>query len=218
MKRHIGALIVAAALLPALGRAQGVQFTAGGFAAQQMVHSHVDDLLAPADDRFSGMVLGAEGGLVTDRFVVRLRYAEGHVNPKAGSTAAARDVVEGEALVGVRAMPWLTLWVGPGARAYTTADGDQRWLLWSGRVTGRGTLLPGRMQTFVEIWGALSGKVGSPSIKAGGRGANGGLELRLSESSQFWGRLGYRIESSHADGMRETVESLTLSVIYGFPQ
>jgi hypothetical protein len=115
-------------------------------------------------------------------------------------------------------MPWLTLWVGPSARAYTTADGDLRWLTWSGRVTGRGMLLPGRMQTFVELWGVLSGNVGDPPLKAGGRGANGGLEVRLSESSSFWGRLGYRIESTHAEGLRETVESLTLSVIYGIPQ
>ena len=131
MRGHIGAFVMPALLLPAVASAQGVQFTAGGTAAQQIVQSHVD----LASDRFSGLVLGAEGGLVSDRFAVRLRYAEGRVNPKSGSTAEARDVVEGEALVGVRAMPWLTLWVGPSARAYTTADGDQRWLTWSGRVT-----------------------------------------------------------------------------------
>jgi len=217
MRTSIGVLVLSAVLLPARARAQeegGMQFTAGGTAAQQIVHSHVD----PANDRFSGLVLGAEGGLVSNHFVVRLRYGEGRVNPQSGSTAAARDVVEGEALVGLRATPWLTLWVGPSARAYTTADGDQRWLVWSGRVTGRGTLLPGRMQTFVELWGTFSGNVGDPPLKASGRGANGGLELRLGESSSFWGRLGYRIESTHAEGLRETVESLTLSVMYGLPQ
>jgi hypothetical protein len=74
------------------------------------------------------------------------------------------------------------------------------------------------MQTYVELWGALSGSVGDPSAKAGGRGADAGLELRLSSQTPLWGRLGYRIESSHADALRETVESITVTVIYGFPQ
>jgi hypothetical protein len=95
---------------------------------------------------------------------------------------------------------------------------DERWLIWSARATGRGTLLPGRMQTFLELWGAFSGNVGDPPQRVGGRGANGGLEVRLAQSGSVWGRLGYRMESTHAAGLRETVESVTLSVIYGFPQ
>lgn len=219
MKRQSGALPVCAAVLialsalPAGARAQGIQYTVGGVAGQQIVQSHVDQ----TNDRFTGLLLGGEGSLVSDRFVVRLRYAEGRINPTAGSSVAARDAVEGEALFGFRAVPWLTLWAGPNARAYTTTDGDQRWLIWTARATARGTLLPTRMQTFVELWGAFSGSVGNPSIPAGGRGANGGLEVRLGEGS-WWGRLGYRIESMHADALRETVESLTLSVMYGLPQ
>lgn len=214
MKRLLGAAMVCAVLLPASVRAQGVQFTVGGVAAQEIVQSHVDQV----NDRFTGLVLGGEGALMSDRFVVRLRYSEGHINPKAGSSAEARDVVEGEAAFGFHATPWLTLWAGPSARAYTMGTTDQRWLIWTGRAAARGTLLPGRMQTFVEVWGAVSGNVGSPSLKAGGRGANGGLELRIGQESPFWGRLGYRIESTHAEGLRETVESVTLSFIYGFPQ
>lgn len=205
---------VALAFVPAVTAAQSrVQFTGAGFAGQQIVQSHVDG----TNERLSGFVLGAEGVLVSDRFMVRLRYDEGHVNPKAGSAAEARDVVSGEALFGVRATQWLSFWIGPSARAYTVSESDQRWLVWSGRASARGTLLPGRMQTFVELWGVFSGSVGNPGLKAGGRGANGGLEMRLGEG-RFWGRLGYRIESLHAEGLRETTEALTLSVVYGFPQ
>ena len=214
MKRLLGAVIVCAALLPASLSAQGLQFTVGGVGAQEIVQSHVNQVA----DRFTGLVVGGEGALVSDRFVVRLRYGEGRINPQAGDSAASRAVVEGEAMFGFHATPWLTLWAGPSARAYTMGNTDQRWLMWTGRATARGTLLPGRMQSFVELWGAASGKVGSPSLKAGGRGANAGLEVRMGQESPFWGRLGYRIESSHAPGLRETVESLTLSVIYGFPQ
>jgi hypothetical protein len=213
MKPHLCALLACAALLPAAARAQGVQFTVGGTAGQEIVQSHVDQVT----DRFTGLILGVEGVLISDRLMVRVRYGEGRINPKAGSNTDPREVVEGEALFGVRATPWLSLWAGPSARAYTMGDTDQRWLLWTARATARGTLLPGRMQTFVELWGAVSGNVGNPPIKAGGRGANGGLEMRLGDGN-LWGRLGYRIESPHAAGLRETVESLTLSVIYGLPQ
>ncbi|HTI05247.1 MAG TPA: hypothetical protein VL549_08025 [Gemmatimonadales bacterium] len=192
----------------------GTQFTIGGLAAQQTVQSHVDG----SNDRLTGLLLGIEGGLSSDRFALRVRYGQGRVNAKPGTNVAARDEVEGEALLGFRATPWLSLWAGPSARAYTTADGDQRWLIWSGRATARGTLIPGRMQSFIEVWGAVSGNVGNPALKAGGRGSNGGLEVRLGDASTLWGRLGYRIESVHADGLRETVESLTLSLLYGLPQ
>ena len=75
-----------------------------------------------------------------------------------------------------------------------------------------------RMQTYVELWGVFSGNVGNPPIKAGGRGASGGLEMRFGAQSSFWGRLGYGLESLHADALRETAEVLTLSVVYGLPQ
>lgn len=217
-------MLAAAALVPALLPAQvetqspaaltGTRFSVGGIAAQQIVQSHVD----ASSDRLSGLLLGIEGGLVSDRIALRVRYGQGRINPKPGASVDARDEVEGEALFGFRAMPWLTLWAGPSARAYTTPDGDQRWLIWSGRATAHGTLVPGRMQSFLELWGAVSGNVGNPPLKAGGRGANGGLEVRLGDASTLWGRLGYRIESVHADGLRETVESLTLSLMYGVPQ
>jgi hypothetical protein len=214
MKPLLGALL-GLVLLPLAVRAQeGMRFTVGGLAGQHIVQSRADDI----SDRLSGSLIGAEGVLVSDRLMVRIRYGEGRINPKSGSTGEARDVVSGEALFGLRATPWLALWVGPSARAYTVGESDQRWLVWTGRVTARGTLLPGRMQTFVELGGVFSGNVGNPPLKAGGRVASGGLEMRFGAASSFWGRLGYGIESLHADGLQETVETLTLSVVYGLPQ
>ena len=199
-------------LLHAPLAAQRLQFTFGGTAAQEIVHSRID----ASNDRLSGMVLGGEGLLVSNRFVVRLRYAQGRVADQSGGVEP-RDIVEGEALLGYRAVPWLTLWAGPSARAYTTESTDQRWMFWSGRATARGSLVPGQMQTFVELWGALAGNVSNPSAKAGGRGAEAGLEMRLGGQS-FWGRLAYRIESAHAEGLRETAEAISLSLVYGVPQ
>jgi hypothetical protein len=201
-------------LLPAPIAAQGrMQFTFGGTGAQEIVQSRV----AASSERLSGLMLGGEGLLVSNRIMARLRYAQGRVTAGAATGIAPRDLVEGEALLGFRALPWLTLWAGPSARAYTAEASDQRWLFWSGRASARGSLFPGQMQTFVELWGALSGNVTNPPTTAGGRGAEAGLEMRLGGQS-FWGRLAYRIESGHAAAMRETVEAISLTLIYGAPQ
>jgi hypothetical protein len=213
-------LVVAAiglVLLTGVARAQDdhrLRFTVTGLAGQQLVQSTADDVTS----KLSGSVIGFEGVMVGNPFMVRLRYGEGRINPKPESTVEARDVVSGEAMFGMRALPWLSLWVGPSARAYTVGESDQRWLVWWGRATARGALIPGRLQTYVELGGVFSGNVGNPAIKAGGRMASGGLEMRFGAMSSFWGRLGYGIESLHAEGLRETVESLTLSVTYGLPQ
>lgn len=216
MKSFVVALI-GLALLTRVAPAQDdrrLRFTVTGLAGQQLVQSTADDVT----DKLSGHLMGFEGVMVGSPFMVRVRYGEGRIKPKPESNAEARDVVSGEALFGVRALPWLSLWVGPSARAYTVGESDQRWLVWWGRAMARGTLMPGRMQTYVELGGVFGGNVGNPGLKAGGRMASGGLEMRFGAMSNFWGRLGYGIESLHADGLRETVETLTLSVIYGLPQ
>ena len=222
MKHYLTAIACGAIALPATLQAQRTQFTVSGLASQEIVQSHID----ATSTRFTGPMLGGEGMLISNRLLVRVRYAQGRINPQGGTggsllgpgTSDPRSVVEGEALVGYRATPWLTLWAGPSARAYTMGNSDERWLIWTGRAAARGTLLPGRMQTFVELYGAFSGNVGDPPQRVGGRGATGGLEVRLAETRSFWGRLGYRMESTHASGLRETVESVTLSIIYGLPQ
>lgn len=207
-------LVLVLAVLPASLAAQGgSRFTFIGLASQEIVHSRE----GATNDRFTGMVLGGAGNLTIGRLVARVRYAQGRVSSKAAGVDP-RDIVEGELLVGYRVMPWLTFWAGPSARAYTMEDTEQRWFIWSGRAAARGTIMPGKMQSFVELWGALSGNLSNPEIKAGGRGLDAGLEMRLSQSSPFWGRLSYRMESTHAGDLRETVEAVSLSLIYGIPQ
>lgn len=212
MNRALALALFAAAAVP--GAASAQHWNLGVFGAPQIVHSHIDS----SSSRLTGTVFGGEGTLVGDRFSFRLRYAQGNVTAKSDTGLDKRLVVEGEALAGFRATQWLTLWVGPTARAYTLGESDQRWLLWTGRASARGTLLPDRLQSYVELWGAITGSVGDPSAKAAGRGADAGIEMRLSSQTPLWGRFGYRIESSHADALRETVESITVTVIYGFPQ
>jgi hypothetical protein len=164
-------------------------------------------------ERLSGAVFTGEATVTRDRFALRMRYGQGHVTA-ATATVMERDVAEGEALLGYTARPWLTLWLGPHARTYGTALGPQRWLFWSARVSARGSLFPGRLESFVELWQGFSGRVSKPASSAGGRGAEAGLQLRL-PSRALWGRLAYRVEQGRVGAIRrETVEAITLTVGY----
>ena len=161
-------------------------------------------------ERVSGLVLGGEAVVTRGNLVARLRYGQGRVT----NDTAGRDVAEGEALLGYKARPWLTVWFGPHARTFVVpGQSDRRWLLWSGRVTARGTLFPGRVASFVELWQGVTGSLSRPSESASGGGAEAGLDLRLARRP-VWGRLAYRIEQGRANavGRRETVEAVTLTV------
>ena len=192
-----------AARLHAQSRSSVSFGTAG---AQEIVRSRV----GPTRERLSGLVFSGEAVATRGSLVARLRYGQGRV----AKDTAARDVVEGEALLGYKARPWLTLWVGPHARTFAvTGLSDRRWLFWSGRVTARGSLFPGRVESFVELWQGFTGSLSRPAGSAAGGGAEAGLELRLARRP-LWARLAYRIEQGRAGSRRETVEAITLTVGY----
>lgn len=184
----------------------------GATGAREIVRSRTR---SDTTERLSGLVFTGEALVTRQRVVARLRYGQGRLTADTGALIMPRKVVEGEVLLGYRARPWLTLWVGPHARTYYgTALGDQRWLFWSGRVSARGGLFPGRLESFVELWQAFAGSGGPVAASATGRGAEAGVELRLA-AQPFWGRLAYRVEQGRLDdGRRETVEAVTLTVGY----
>jgi hypothetical protein len=162
-------------------------------------------------ERLSGLVFTGEADVTRSRFVGRLRYGQGRIT----NDTAARDVAEGDAAVGFKARPWLTVWAGPNIRTYSVPDlSDRRWLFWSARATARGSLFPGRLESFVEVWQGLTGRLNRPAETASGRGGEAGLTVRLPRRP-LWARLTYRIEQGRAGGgRRETVEALTLTVGY----
>ena len=185
-----------------------VSFGAGG--GPEIAHSRI----GTTRERVSGLLLAGEGVATRGRFVARLRYGQGRVT----NDTAGRDVAEGEALLGYKARPWLTVWFGPHARTFVVpGQSDRRWLFWSGRVTARGSLLPGRVESYVELWQGVTGSLSRPAESASGGGGEAGLDLRLARHP-IWGRLGYRIEQGRASGgaRRETVEAITLTVGYGY--
>lgn len=197
------AAIVAGAPLAAQSR-WNVSFGAGG--GQEIARSRI----GTTRERVSGLVLGGEVVATRGKLVARLHYGQGRVT----NDTAGRDVAEGEALLGYKARPWLTVWFGPHARTFVVpGQSDRRWLHWSGRVTARGTLFPGRVESFVELWQGITGSLNRPAESASGGGAEAGLVLRLARHP-VWGRLAYRIEQGRASGgtRRETVEAITLTV------
>jgi len=199
----IGALTVTAQL-----RAQSrwtVSLAAG--AAREIVHSR----FGAAQMRLTGSLLGGEAVATRGRLAARLRYGQGHVS----SDTAARDVVQGDLLVGYAARPWLQLWLGPRARTFVTSGlSDRRWLFWTGGLSARGGIFPGRLDSFAELWQGFSGTLNRPAASASGRGVELGLEATL-PTRPVRLRLSYLVEQGRlADGRRDTVEGFTLGARY----
>ncbi len=181
-----------------------VSFGAAG--AREIVQSRVT-----AQTRLSGSLFSGEAVATRRRFVARLRYGQGHIT----SDTAARDLVQGEALVGYQARPWLHVWLGPRARTFVAPGlSDRRWLFWTGGVSARGGIFPGRVESFVELWHSFSGSLNRPASPASGSGVELGLEARLADRP-WWLRFAYRIDQGRLDdGRRDHVEGVALAVRY----
>jgi hypothetical protein len=216
VRRALILACAAAACVPAVAIPLHAQsrweVSVGASGADEIVRSQPDS----TRERRSGLVFTGEAVATRGRFIARLRYGQGHVTADTGTPPSPRrDIVEGEALVGYKARPWLTLWAGPHARTFVvTGLSDRRWLFWSGRATARGSLFPGRLESVVEVWQGFTGRLNRPAETASGHGGEAGLALRLARRP-LWARLAYRIEQGRAGGgRRETVEALTLTVGY----
>jgi hypothetical protein len=181
--------------------------TFGAGAAREILHLR----FGSAQTRLSGSLLSGEAFVTRGRFVARLRYGQGHVT---GDTAG-RDVVQGEALFGYQARPWLALWLGPRARTFVSPGlSDRRWLFWSGGLSARGAIFPRRIDSFAELWQGFSGRLNRPAAPARGRGVELGLEATLPKRPVRL-RLSYFIEQSRLDdGRRDTVEGFALAARY----
>lgn len=208
--RLVASVASLAALLFAAGSAHaqsGWRVSAGLGGTREIVRSR----LGSAEARFSGSVFGGEALVARGHLMGRLRYGQGRVS----GDAMARDVAEGEALLGYRVRSWLSVWLGPQARTFVSPGfSDRRWLFWSGRVSARGGIFPGRLDSFVELWQGFSGRLNRPTASASGGGVELGLEARLGRHP-FSGRLAYRIEQGRVSGgLRETVEGFALTLGY----
>ncbi len=187
-------------------------------AASLLVRSEV----GPTTMTLKGTVVGGEGHLELGRIGLILGYAQGTLSPAGGGGggggAASQDVVEGKVLIAVRPAPWLTLQGGPQARAYVTAGGTQRWLLWRVQARAEPELVPDRVRSFVALFQIVSADINVVEQFDRGRGGEVGVLARLGHSA-LWARLGYGIEQIRLGGgaRLETVDRVAVSVAVGRP-
>ena len=208
MRRRVAAVVLVAGLfsLP-LASQSALRLSVAGEGASVRARS----LTAAGRERVDGFLLLGEGALARGRGRLRLRYGQGRLTSDS-SGVPSRSLTEGEALVGVAALPWLDFWAGPHARSYVTDFGNQRWLFWEARASADATLVPGQLQSFFDGWVAVAGRVNAPEAFGSARGATGGMVAHIARPA-LWLRLTYRIDQARlASGRRETVEAVAFSL------
>ena len=110
-----------------------------------------------------------------------------------------RDLSPGTDLV-----PWLKAQLGRHIRSIVIDDITERWSMWEVRLRAQGEVWSPASQaygvhSYAQIWGALAGSVDVPGDFGSGRGIEGGLLVRFSESP-LAARLGYRVERGTTSG------------------
>jgi len=160
----------------------------------------------------SGAVFGALGTLSVGRLLLDVAYLQGTLNPDSG-IGSARDVIEGHALLGVRALPWLALQAGPHARAYVIGGTTQRWLFWTVGVRAEGAFIGSAGSGYVEVWRAVSGDASVPEPFGHAQGAEVGMLARLARLP-LEARFAYRIDRAVLGGgsRLETVDGVVVAV------
>lgn len=209
-------------MIPRLGLALSVGLLAPTALAGQALTGSValgggwvrtDSQTGTTQDLLSGVVVGGEGRLRLGRATLDLAYREGTVATTDESDT--RDYADGLLLLMIEALPGVRLGAGPHARAYITNTGTQRWLFWTLRVRGEGTLIGQNISGYAEAWRSMSARVNVSEPLDRATGGEVGMTVKFAPS-RFWARLSYGIERAWlGNGTRkETVESL--GVIVGF--
>jgi len=183
------------------------------FGSASLVTARVRSEVPAGTDQFTGSAFLGQGALAMGRVQLRVSYLQGTLN-RDGGTAAARDLVEGTVLLGFRALDWLTLEIGPHARAYTLAgSGTQRWLFWELRVRAARPFIGSAVQGYAELWRAVAADANVPEPFDHAQGGEAGMIVRLARAP-FEGRLGYRIDHAVLGGgtRLETVDGVVIGV------
>jgi len=166
---------------------------------------------------FGGPTFGVQAGVSLAKFTLSAQYLEGRLEPRSGSPdTVGRDLVEARLLLGVQPVPWLSLGVGPHVRAFVFDTTTVRWVMWQARARAQGALPSTPLETYVELWYALSAKVNLPAPVDHVQGGEAGVLLRPRRSA-VWFRLGYRVDGARlASGAQtESVEAVSFALGIG---
>src|SRR5207248_10942142 len=167
---------------------------------------------------FGGPTFGVQAGLSLAKFTLSAQYLEGRLSTRSGGLpdTLSRDLVEARLLLGVRPVPWLSLGVGPHIRAFVFDTTTVRWVMWQARARAQGALPSTRLETYVELWYALSATVNLPAPVDHVQGGEAGVVLRP-RRSKVWFQLGYRVDGSQlgSGSSSESVEAVSFALGIG---
>ena len=164
--------------------------------------------------RLTGFSAGGSAAVTFRRFGFGIRYLEGSLSPSGEGTN--RAIVEGEAMLSVRALSWFSVKLGPHIRSFIQNNATERWIFWEARLHAETQLGTPRVTSSLEFWQVLSGNVNTSEPYDGGQGIEGNLRWEIS-SLPVWLNLGYRIDRSNLGGgtRTEVLEHIFLGVSVG---
>ncbi len=168
-----------------------------------------------ASSDVSGVALGASGAVELGRVALTLGYWQGRLDAAPGGTQK-QDVIDGYALLGLRATTWLAAKAGAEARSYVTPAGTEHWVFWQARLRAERTIVNPSVRGHVEIWRSLSTEVNTPVTVDRAQGGEVGVTM-LRALGPLWVRMSYGIDDVRVveSARRQTLEALALSVGYG---
>jgi hypothetical protein len=139
-----------------------------------------------------GMAIGGMGHASVWRLELDARYGEGKLEQS--GTGALRDLVEGEVMLGIRVVPWLSLRGGPQLRGFLVGGITERWLLWEARVRVDAFVAPRAIRGYLEVGGAVSGNTRNADGPFGNsRRGEAGMAIRFPRAP-IWLSLSYAVE------------------------
>ena len=165
--------------------------------------------------RLSGFSAGGAATVGYGRMGLDIRYLEGSLSPSGEGTG--RAIVEGEAMLSVRALSWLRIKFGPHIRSFIQNNATERWLFWETRFRTETQLGTRRVTSSLEFWQVLSASVNTSEPFDGGQGIEGNLRWEISSNLPLWLNLGYRIDRSNLGGgsRTEVLEHIILGIGFG---
>jgi hypothetical protein len=161
----------------------------------------------------SGLLFEGAADLRVSLLELGLAYRQGTLS--ASGTNDQRDLVEGQAMLGLRLVRWFKIEAGPRLRAYVTPAGTERWVFWEGRVQAAARVIRPAGWAYLRVGRVLTADLPGLVLDEG-VGAEGALELQL-PGTPVWGRLGYWMHrASIIGGQRvETMQGVSAGVMVG---
>lgn len=205
----VGAVIGGVAGLPAVAAAQTA---AGTYVEASASALRVRSDLGTVEERLAGVGIGLAGGIGLGPLRLEGRYVRGTADGDSPAFAE-RDVIEVEALAGLRVHPSITLKAGPHGRAYTTEAGTRRLIFLEGRFRAETPMVPERAAVYVELWGSVLGSTNMSNDFRDGHGGEVGLVV-FASGRQLFGRVAYRVDRGTGDDPSyvDTIEYVTLAL------